>query len=380
MKKKWMLLILVLNACQVPAPAAPALTPEDLKQPAPLATQVWPTLPTLPPPDGLRPCCAFGYDVQAKFLGIPVPFIQFGNVVAPDNTGKHHYNDSWESIIMTLTGMNSEHDGIVYTRRGGFIDLAHVRDTADNTLWLFTRILPQLGQAGTLTLPDELGQRIIRLGHYTPPDDALDRYNLAIRLAAHLAFQLAVWHEVAQWYGFESVPGYSEGVSAFSPEDLYSNLLGARIATDLLSHGGGSSLKQYEASMARMIPQALAQLLAVSPRETRFHFDMVDGTWWNSRCRLPDKFLVLRRNYSTLDRRLPTRPADSVPELWLTLPDHFHQQPLSGFARLEIWPEKNMVNLPTPQLMYQYGDFALLAQQAEQADRSHLAVKGDACR
>lgn len=379
MKKTWLMLSLVLSACQAPPPPESDLKQGDLQLPAAQAKQVWPTLPSLTAPDGLRPCCAFGYEVRAKLLGIPVPFIHFNNVVDPDNTGEHHYNDSWISMIMTLTGMNSEHDGIIYTRRGGFIDLAHVRDTADNTLWLFNQILPQLGHAGTIKLPDELGQRIIRLSSFPAPDSELDRNNLAVRLAAQLAFQLAVWHEVAQWYGYQSVPGYPEGVSAFSLEDLYSNLLGARIAIDLLNTGGGVSMAQYQQSMAQMLAEALKQLQAVSPKDTRFQFDMVDGKWWNSHCRLPDKFLVRMRNYSTRDRRLPTRPADTVPELWLTLPDRFNHQPLADFARLEIWQGEDMAKLPAPDLMYGYHDFAALAQQAEKADRQHLQRYGEQC-
>ncbi|PBD34343.1 hypothetical protein CK247_30710, partial [Klebsiella pneumoniae] len=33
--------------------------------------------------------------------------------------------------------------------------------------------------------------------------------------------RIAQWHEIAQWYGFQSVPGFSEEISAFSPEDLW---------------------------------------------------------------------------------------------------------------------------------------------------------------
>lgn len=380
MKKILLLLCLFLSACQAcpPLPDTP-LVPGNFQRPATLAKHVWPAIPPLPPPDGLRPCCAFGYNIRAKLLGIPVPFFQLSNVVDPDNTGKHHYNDSWKSTLTTLTGINSEHNGIIYTRRGGFIDLAHVRDTADNTLWLFSRIWPALGSAATIKMSDELGQRIIRLRQFSPPENRLARYNLSVSLAAYLAFQLAAWHEVAQWYGFESVPGYPETVSAFSSEDLYSNLLGARMATDILHSGGGSSLPQYQHSMAQMLPQVLRQLQAVSPEVTRFHFDMIDGTGWNSHCRLPDKFLVRLRNYSVNHQRLPSRPADTVPELWLTLPDHFDHHPLSQFARLEIWRGDHMANLPAPQLMYSYDDFVGLAQQAEKNDRHTLAEIGEQC-
>ncbi len=33
-----------------------------------------------------------------------------------------------------------------------------------------------------------------------------------------IAFQLGVWHEIATWYGWASVRGFSEKASAFSPE------------------------------------------------------------------------------------------------------------------------------------------------------------------
>lgn len=380
MKKVLLLLCLFLNACHASIPLTDKpITPGDFQLPPPPAQHVWPAILPLPPPDGLRPCCAFGYNIRAKLLGVPVPFFQLRNVVDPDNTGKHHYNDSWKSIFTTLTGISSELNGIIYTRRGGFIDLAHVRDTADNTLWLFSKIWPALGRATTIKMSDELGQRIIRLRQFSPPEDTLARYNLSVSLAAYLAFQLAAWHEVAQWYGFESVPGYPETVSAFSPEDLYSNLLGARMATDILNAGGASSLPQYQYSMAQMLPQALAQLQAVSPQATRFHFDMLDGIWWNNHCRLPDKFLVRLRNYSVSHQRLPSRPADTVPELWLTLPDHFDHRPLSQFARLEIWRGDHMANLPSPSLMYSDNDFVTLAQQAAKNDRHALAKIGNQC-
>lgn len=374
---------LLLAGCQAPPLENRPFNAANLQGPAKVASQVWPVIARLPAPQGLRPCCAFGYNVRAKVLGIPVPGFKIGNVIAADDSGQHHYNDRVLSTLSTLTGLNREHDGIIYTLRGGFIDLAHVRDTADNTLWLFSQIWPRLGQAYTIRLDDELGQRVIRLWPTPPPTTALARYNLTVSLAAQLAYQLAVWHEVAQWYGFESVPGYSEGVSAFSLEDLYSNLLGARLASDLLNHGGASTLRQYQHRMAQVIPQALAQLEAVSPQQTRFHFDMLDGRWWNSRCRLPDKFLVRQRNYLTGAQRYPTRPAERVPMLWLTLPDSVNGHSLSDFARLEIWPGNNMKQLPapkSPRVFYQFADFATLAQQAKEVDRRRLLRIGQGCK
>ena len=265
------------------------------------ATTAWPAMPPQPLPKGLRPCCAFGYNLHAELLGMPVPFYQLDNVVPASDLGLHQYNDSMLAGLENLTGLSRENNGILYTTHGGFIDTAHVRDTADMTVYIFSQILPKLGQAFTLDLDSELAQRRLVFNAFTPPTDPVARYTLAAWLAAHLAFQVAEWHEIAQWYGFESVPGFSEGVSAFSPEDLYSNLLGARLAVSLILEGQTVSQGVYEVAMGTALRQALVHLGAQSPELTRFHFDMLDGRWWNSRRRVPEKYLVLRRNYQMGD-------------------------------------------------------------------------------
>lgn len=124
--------------------------------PMPAASEAWPTMPPQPLPKGLRPCCAFGYDLHAELLGLPVPFYQLNNVVTVDSLGHHQYNDHLYSGVANLIGLSGENNGIVYTLRGGFIDTAHVRDTADMTVYIFSQLLPKLGQAFTLNLGEEL--------------------------------------------------------------------------------------------------------------------------------------------------------------------------------------------------------------------------------
>ncbi|MGT3734151.1 DUF4056 domain-containing protein, partial [Salmonella enterica subsp. enterica serovar Typhi] len=113
--------------------------------PMPAASEAWPTMPPQPLPKGLRPCCAFGYDLHAELLGLPVPFYQLNNVVTVDSLGHHQYNDHLYSGVANLIGLSGENNGIVYTLRGGFIDTAHVRDTADMTVYIFSQLLPKLG-------------------------------------------------------------------------------------------------------------------------------------------------------------------------------------------------------------------------------------------
>lgn len=331
--------------------------------------QAWPLMAPLPKPEGLRPCCAFGYDLHAEVLHIPVPFYQLGNVVTTSSLGHHRYNDSTLAGLANLLGIGSEKNGIVYTSRGGFIDTAHVRDTADMTVYLFSHLLPKLGQRFVLRLDDELAQRRLVFNAFTPPAAASDRYRLAALMSAHLAFQIAAWHEIAQWYGFRSVPGFSEEISAFSPEDLYSNLLGARLALALIFDGQTASLGMYQAAMSSALPQALLQLDAAPASETRFWFDRLDGRWWNSRLRVPEKYLVLRRNYSVSDYRAPTPvPGETTPPLTLHLPHRWQRYDLDALAQLQLWPGSDRAHLPASVSWYTSADFPGLAASACRQD------------
>ncbi|EEW39411.1 hypothetical protein HMPREF0484_4525 [Klebsiella pneumoniae subsp. rhinoscleromatis ATCC 13884] len=250
-KAFWLLFALAL------ALALPALA-QDPVLPAVTAIHTAPTLGELPPPESLRPCCAFGYDLHVRAAGIPIPMYQIGNVLTLGTLGKHHYNDSAFGAVKNLLGLSEEQNGLIYTRRGGFIDIAHVRDTADNTFYLFNRIAPTLGQAGRIFYSEELGVRRVQLNAFTPPAGVRQRYQLAAWLAGHLAF------EIAQWYGFQSVPGFSEEISAFSPEDLYSNLLGARLAINVILSGHGGSLEDYNQAMDAALKQVLTRLLVAT--------------------------------------------------------------------------------------------------------------------
>lgn len=360
-----LLALLLANGAHAAIPLTLDLTSRSTAQ----AATAWPTMPPQPLPKGLRPCCAFGYNLHAELLGIPVPFYQLDNVAIADKLGLHQYNDRMLAGLENLTGLSSEHNGILYTARGGFIDTAHVRDTADMTVYIFSQILPKLGQAFTLDLDSELAQRRLVFNAFTPPTDSAERYTLAAWLAAHLAFQVAEWHEIAQWYGFESVPGFSEGVSAFSPEDLYSNLLGARLAVSLILDGQTVSQGVYDAAMGTALTQALTHLGAQAADLTRFHFDMLDGRWWNSQRRVPEKYLVLHRNYQMGDNRLPTRvPGEQTAPQRLALPHRWQGVNLNAIGQLQLWPGTAMEQLPPPTSYYTAADFSSLAASAQQAD------------
>lgn len=370
----WLPLILLLASCQK-SQIVTRVDGLDLNvKPTRQVEGDWDTGAPLHAPDSLRPCCAFGYNIKVELLGIPVPFLRLSNVVAADNLGLHHYNDNLLTSVGDLVGMSSEKQGILYTERGGFIDTAHVRDTADNTLFLFSQISPRLGQAWVLELSGELLAKRIKFNAFVPPKAKEDRYALSAYLAADLAYQMAVWHEISQWYGYRSVPGFSEEISAFSPEDLYSNLLGARLALDLIIQGNAGSIAQFSAGMDVLLPYALEALGAISRNETKARFKQIDGTWWDSRQRIPNKFLVLKRSYDLSNDRQPEIILDeSKIPMRISLLSHWQNYRLRDLGEMQlVWPFKLSSKWPLLKPYLTIDQFYLLSQKAESVDKQQL--------
>lgn len=256
-------------------------------------------IPGLPMPSHLRPCCAFGTDLKVTLGTVPIPGFTLDNMRGPDDLGPHTYNRG----VLTVDAsdergvIDTERNGLVYTCRGGFIDIAHVRDHADLTVFLTAAIARHMEQGGVINLPKQGGRAQVTLH----PIDAqrikrTGRRRLALAMAQWLAFHFSVWHEIASWYGYGALSGVPEKVSAFSPEDLYSNLLGIKLAGGIVTQREMSDERQYNRAMDAWIAQALARLRAVPKPAGVAAMRALDGRWWDSSKRIPDWQLVRRRN------------------------------------------------------------------------------------
>lgn len=256
-------------------------------------------IPEIPVRRRLRPCCAFGANLGVRLGPVPVPGLRLLNVRELADLGPHHYDAGVLPIAGGSRGepLAVENNGLVYTCHGGFVDVAHVRDYADWTTYLAAWLLPRLRTGGEVELPAEGGARRVVLERV--PDVLLreaEPQAIALALAQHLAFGLSVWHEIATWYGWSWSPAFPEVASAFSPEDLYSNLLGTRIAVAVAAERSARTAELYERSVDNWLRAVLQQLGATS-RETALEaMWAVDGSWWRSEALLPDGDLVIRRN------------------------------------------------------------------------------------
>lgn len=270
-------------------------------------------LPQFEPPMRLRPCCIFGMDVKVSVKNIPVPIYQVVNIIGKNGLGPHTYDSGFFGGHGTDKKAGThENNGIIYTCRGGFIDTAHVRDYSDLTIFLFFEFYKNLGTSFSIELKGELGPRVILVDPIEVRGDKFERARVATVLASWTAFQLSLWHEIAQWHGYREFSMFSEETSAYSMEDAYSNLLGISIANGLIYSALLFNDNQYARNFDTWIRATLKALGAVSKKESRMYMQRVDGLWWDSKKRLPDKFLVLKRNYAMSHVQAPFLVPDTI--------------------------------------------------------------------
>jgi hypothetical protein len=274
-------------------------------------------LPDIPVRVHLRPCCAFGSELRASLFGaIPILGYKIPNVIGPDDVGPHTFDSgifAGTSDDRTTRSFGAERNGLIYTCRGGFIDTAHVRDYVDWAIYFAAQIGRRVIEGGEIVLPDEGGQRRVIVRPLPP--ELLDRYglgNVVSTLAQWLSFQASIWHEIATWYGWESVRGFSERASAFSPEDLYSNMLGSKLMLAINAQRQFISEPQFNRAVDGWFGRALELLGAVPADLGREVTRAVDGLWWDSHRRVPDPGLVRRRSFGIGDPIAPWLAPESA--------------------------------------------------------------------
>jgi hypothetical protein len=278
-------------------------------------------VPSIPVRERLRPCCAFGADIGAQLGRVPIPGYSIPNIIEIDDLGPHTYDSGYLHTPrdgQPEISLNRENNGLIYTCRGGFVDTAHVRDYVDWSMFVATEVGRSLlaETATEIVLPDEGGRRRILIADVDRDVvRSIGPRRLTIWLAEWITWKMSIWHEIATWYGFASVPGFSEQASAFSPEDLYSNAIGVRILPALSYHRAERSEYDFNTSVDQWLPRIL-EFLDPIPRDTAVEAIMaVDKLWWDSDARVPDKALVLRRNMDFEGQVVPWLvPASRMPD------------------------------------------------------------------
>ena len=280
-----------------------------------------------------RFCCALASHLPLHLGSTHVP-ISIRLAVSPMSLGSHSYSGDYALY---------ETNGLVYTKRGGFIDTGHLRDYADLTAYLAVQLRPLLQKGeGVIKVEANGGARRIRITQKVP-ETALVR--TANRIAQRIAFQLSVRAEIVQFYGLGKMKGAEEIYSSFTVEDLYSNLLGTYLGIDALE-----SPLPYDRAMDEAITASLTSLGAVQTAATRETLSSLSGRWWNSEMAWPSPAIAIARSFD-LGPRL--KPVLAPPDIALATTGDAATDPaslevpesdgtggkLEAFYRLEIIPD-----------------------------------------
>jgi hypothetical protein len=100
---------------------------------------------------------------------------------------------------------------------------------------------------------------------------------VSILLGQYFARNSLIWHEILTWYGFASAGIFSENISAFSPEDPYSDLTGTCLAVRALQ----DTEQGYDDAMTRLIDQTLRELEVQMPEVARYAAKQIEGKWYS---------------------------------------------------------------------------------------------------
>ncbi len=312
-----------------------------------------------PPPRIIRTCCSFGSDLNVMAL----PIKKITNISSLEKIGAHHY-----------LGDKAEGNGIIYTRNGGFIDMGHLRDQADWTAFLYSRI-SKIENNGYLNL--DLGHEggIKQLHVKIPENMSLSD---KVSLAGKIAYDLSVWHEIATWFGTSTVPFITEKYSSFSIEDVYSNMMGVNLGMLALK-----SELPYEKAMTQLINQTLHNLKAVKTEpETYAAMEAVRDLWWTREKALPSKKILLERQLKAYPVAQPwlvpgwNNEQSKVNEL--TIPENtIAGLPLTNYYQLRFslnykFPFRKMFPARTERFVTQNDFDVLLAQVALELQKSNF--------
>ncbi len=212
--------------------------------------------------------------------GLPFDYGPFWMRLAdPDDLGQHDF----VTLSRPPLRFGEKSGGIVYTRRGGFLDIAHLRNASDLTAYANERILealrsgreeivlvssePSLYRQG-FALPDSWSS-------LAPNERASLEQELAVQLAERLGFFMTSWHEVLTHYGYRSSWVVPEHQSSFVWDDQPSHIVGALVGGEAIRRGG-----PFEETVSAVLDEWMVELEAVSSDETRAAMRRLEGAWW----------------------------------------------------------------------------------------------------
>jgi len=180
----------------------------------------------------------------------------------------------------------SEGQGMLYTLRGGTIDMAHVRGTADQTKKAYDRAYDCIVDGRRSFTVSPAWERITNKVQFdypanwdqTPRDERQKiAREIALKVAPVVGYNSTLMHEMLTWKGAKFFLIEPEFKSSFSWEDLYCHAVGSWVATDAIKAGG-----DWNYTFTRLFNEELKRLGVVSKARAKEITESVRGKWYTS--------------------------------------------------------------------------------------------------
>ena len=200
-------------------------------------------------------------------------------VPEPNRLGEHRYGGFGTPFTAEQVR------GLLYTCRAGFLDLAHIRKSADWTRYFTLEIRNQLSEGvHTVTLKAEEPSLYHVTYHYprfwrslAPAEKARLIDELSIRLAQHITLLADTWHEIITFFGYSLLGAIPETRSAFTYDDTTAHMVGTEVAGRALR----DKTRTYDDAVTYYLNRDLARLDVVSAEDAQKALETVKGSWWN---------------------------------------------------------------------------------------------------
>jgi hypothetical protein len=221
----------------------------------------------------LSGCASNTPQMRLGSLPFPGPFTLYA-VADPADLGIHNENETSR--------------GIMYTCRAGFLDLSHIRESADIAKYAHDQLAPAMAEVALNHVDRAVCTLEWTNSHYTftfnkpawwwDLDDA-ERTAIAreasIIEAQRIAIIVGTWHEIGTWWGQETVPPISEQNSALTWDDTTSHVVAAMVAGRALN-----DTQPWNLAVTKHLTDVLNELGVVSTACEDEAVHAVEGRWW----------------------------------------------------------------------------------------------------
>jgi hypothetical protein len=99
---------------------------------------------------------------------------------------------------------------------------------------------------------------------------------MSLQIAEYVAFNSMVWHEMLTWYHARLFAAMDDFESAFSWEDVFCDLYGAKVAVQSIKMGG-----DFAENVTNLTRQQLDEWQVVPMEEAHRISHTVKGVWWD---------------------------------------------------------------------------------------------------